>query len=247
MKDLSLMTHAWRPMVVALVAATLAALPGCLEEPEIDERWTLLEMLSSDPTFGEDLDAGQPLNVRLAGRITYRAIRTGFLVAEVRYSDSLGPAWSFANGENPITSYFELVPATATIDLNFPGNDRIAVRSNTVAHVLIDQLGFPWTMHHDSADIVNALKRGEAEAGLIWGPEIAMTQTSYNLQFEAPSALRWNHHAVTRAADVALREAIDGILASVDVQEEIEDSMRRHGIPPRRPFVTVHRLEMIAQ
>jgi hypothetical protein len=78
-----------------LLLATLLGLPallGCLGEPEIDERWTLLEMLSTDPVPGEDLSAGQALNVTVSGRITYRAIRTGFLVAEVRYSDTLGPA-----------------------------------------------------------------------------------------------------------------------------------------------------------
>jgi hypothetical protein len=35
---------------------------------------------------------GQPLAVSVKGRITYRDILTGFLVAEVRYSDTISPA-----------------------------------------------------------------------------------------------------------------------------------------------------------
>ncbi len=73
-------------------ASSLLLLAGCLGEPEIDERWTLLEFLSTDPVPGENLAVGQPLSVQVAGQITYRDIRTGFLVAEVRYSDTLGPA-----------------------------------------------------------------------------------------------------------------------------------------------------------
>lgn len=83
------------PVGASLLLAALLGLPavtGCLSEPEIDERWTLVEFLSTDPIPGEDLAADQPLAVQVAGQITYRAIRTGYLVAEVRYSPTLGPA-----------------------------------------------------------------------------------------------------------------------------------------------------------
>ncbi len=78
-----------------LLPAVLLCLPlvwGCLGEPEIDERWTLLEFLSSDPVPGKNLLPGDPLDVSVSGQIIYRQIQTGFLVAEVRYSDSLSPA-----------------------------------------------------------------------------------------------------------------------------------------------------------
>jgi ABC-type amino acid transport substrate-binding protein len=141
---------------------------------------------------------------------------------------------------------FELVPAAARIDFDAPGDDRVAVRGNTVAHVLIDRLGFAWTMRGDSADIVAAVSNGEAAAGLVWGPDLAAVATSRNLDYEPPAALRWNHHAATRTADAALRDSIDAVLAQADVRDEILDSMRRHGVPPRRPFATVHGLEMLS-
>jgi len=79
------------PMLKALggLVCLLAVCAGCLGEPEIDERWTLLEITGSDPVPGEVVAANQTLAVSMSTMITYRDIRTGFLVAEVRYSDSL--------------------------------------------------------------------------------------------------------------------------------------------------------------
>lgn len=76
---------------MALAAAALAALPGCLDEPEIDERWTLLEMLDSQPVSQAQIDPSGNVPVTVQGRITYRAIHTGYLVAELRYSPTLTP------------------------------------------------------------------------------------------------------------------------------------------------------------
>ena len=75
---------------VALIVA-IAITAGCLGEPEIDERWTKVEMLNVAPQPTETQQAGQPIDVTVNGRITYRQILTGFLVAEVRYSDTITP------------------------------------------------------------------------------------------------------------------------------------------------------------
>jgi len=64
-------------------------LGSCLGEPEVDERWTLLEMVSVTPQPNQSRSASQPLNVTVKGRVTYRDIVTGFMVAEVRYSPTL--------------------------------------------------------------------------------------------------------------------------------------------------------------
>jgi hypothetical protein len=79
----------WRRFIVlgAVVGLGVMPLVSCLDEPEIDERWTKIEMLGVTPQHGSVQSADQPLNITVDGRITYRAIRTGFLVAEVRYSD----------------------------------------------------------------------------------------------------------------------------------------------------------------
>jgi hypothetical protein len=81
-----------RPVAAVLVAAAVAAFTGCLDEPEIDERWTLLEVLESTPVPDARIGTGSPIPVRVQGRITYRDIHTGFAVAELRYSPTLTPA-----------------------------------------------------------------------------------------------------------------------------------------------------------
>jgi hypothetical protein len=75
-----------------VAAALLLACGGCLGEPPIDERWTLLEFESATPALGAAVAADSTLTVSVRGRITYREIQTGFLVAELRYSDTLAPA-----------------------------------------------------------------------------------------------------------------------------------------------------------
>lgn len=80
---------AWRGPVAATL---LLACGGCLGEPPLDERWTLLEFESATPAPGAAVVADSTLTVSVRGRITYREIQTGFLVAELRYSDTLAPA-----------------------------------------------------------------------------------------------------------------------------------------------------------
>ena len=75
---------------VAVLPVFAALLLGsCLGEPEVDERWTLLEMVSVTPQPNQSRSASQPINVSVKGRVTYRDIVTGFMVAEVRYSPTL--------------------------------------------------------------------------------------------------------------------------------------------------------------
>ena len=82
----------WRRGTALLIALCVVALSSCLGEPEIDKRWTLLEFLDVTPPPGTTATAGQTLDVNVKTRITYRRIITGFIVAELRYSDTLTPA-----------------------------------------------------------------------------------------------------------------------------------------------------------
>ena len=84
--------HRIPPRVLpALFTVALTVLVGCLDEPDIDETWTKLEFLSVTPGPTQSPSASQPINVSLKGRVTYRSILTGFLVAEVRYSPTITP------------------------------------------------------------------------------------------------------------------------------------------------------------
>jgi len=73
-----------RRLVVPALGGLLL-LSGCLGEPEIQDRWTLLEILEASPTDLSAYSVGSattPVTVR--ARITYRELLTGFLVADLR-------------------------------------------------------------------------------------------------------------------------------------------------------------------
>jgi hypothetical protein len=77
---------AWRPCVLALVACGLLTSGGCLGEPEIEDRWTRLDIESRNVLPYQALPAGSTQAFTLSTAITYRSIITGFAVAELRAS-----------------------------------------------------------------------------------------------------------------------------------------------------------------
>ena len=79
-----------RHAALLLVLGTMT-LGSCLGAPEIDERWTKIEFLSVDPAPGQTVTGGQSAPVTVKGRITYRRILTGFLVAEARWASGIPP------------------------------------------------------------------------------------------------------------------------------------------------------------
>jgi hypothetical protein len=78
--------------LLAALAISAGALMSCLDAPGIDDTWTKLEFLSVTPGPKQTRSASQPINVTVKGRVTYRSILTGFLVAEVRYSPTIAPS-----------------------------------------------------------------------------------------------------------------------------------------------------------
>lgn len=82
----------WVRAALALAGALAAATgSGCLWEPKIEDQWTRFDILTPSPETREPLpDTLSAL--RFHGRVTYRAIRTGSLIAEVLVSDSISYA-----------------------------------------------------------------------------------------------------------------------------------------------------------
>ncbi len=91
--------HARRASATALGACALLLGPvllgGCLDKPKIEDRWTRVDVLASSLSPNQTLPAGmQPITLRAA--ITYRAVVTGFAVAELRLGDSLAAVTTVA-------------------------------------------------------------------------------------------------------------------------------------------------------
>ena len=70
-------------------AAALLALPllaGCLDEPEIEDRWTRVDLRGANVAPYQMLPPGWNDTLRVQTRVTWRSILTGYAVAELRAS-----------------------------------------------------------------------------------------------------------------------------------------------------------------
>lgn len=79
-----------RPALAVLALAACAVpLAGCLGAPKIEDRWTRIDLASANHTPGQAVAPGVRDSVAVVARITYRAIVTGYAVAELRASATL--------------------------------------------------------------------------------------------------------------------------------------------------------------
>lgn len=77
--------------MLVLVLLCAAPLVGCLGEPEIEDRWTRLDVTASSVSPYQAMPPGTvPITVGVD--ITYRRILTGFAVAELRASSTVSAA-----------------------------------------------------------------------------------------------------------------------------------------------------------
>ena len=140
---------------------------------------------------------------------------------------------------------WEVFPADSDFDWQAPFSGKVAVRAYTVGHRAVHEMGFDWTMQPNNHAIVEAVERGAASVGLVWGPALGGLDVERNPDAEPPQALRWNMHLAYRADDEALGNAIDNALSSPQVRQAITKALETHGIPKRGPFETVHTLEAL--
>lgn len=75
----------------AALALSAVFLGGCLGEPEIEDRWTRIDIESSSLVPYQTVPGGTTIPVTGRMHVTYRAILTGVAVAELRGSTSIGP------------------------------------------------------------------------------------------------------------------------------------------------------------
>lgn len=135
---------------------------------------------------------------------------------------------------------FELVPAAATLVWGEPYEGVLAVRANTVAHVAVDAVGIRWTMQERTVDLVAAVADGRADAALIWGPNLALTDGLVRREgFDPPAALRWNLHAAVRRGDGLLAD-LNRLLGDPTIKSAVKSLLDDHGLPARTAFATTH-------
>jgi len=72
------------------LAGVLAA--GCFDEPKLEDRWTRLDIVSSNLTPSQTVTGGTLLPITMSTRVTYREIITGYAVVELRASSTIAPS-----------------------------------------------------------------------------------------------------------------------------------------------------------
>ncbi len=87
---------------MTLLAASLFTLSGCLGTPPIEESWTMMEIAESN--VGSGVVNEGAVSVSMKGRITFREILTGSVVADIRHSASIAPGDLEIDAENPSLS-----------------------------------------------------------------------------------------------------------------------------------------------
>jgi len=76
------------PLILAAIAV---ALNGCLGEPEIEDRWTRVDLVSTSLDGSGSIPVGSAVPISLRASVTYRSILTGAVIAEVRVSPTVRP------------------------------------------------------------------------------------------------------------------------------------------------------------
>jgi len=95
-------THVRHRGALALAAGLLAVgLVGCFDEPGIEDTWTRIDIDSSNIRPSQMLAGGATVPIVVNAKVTYRAIRTGFAVAELRASSSVSEASVAVHPEAP--------------------------------------------------------------------------------------------------------------------------------------------------
>ena len=183
--------------VVLILAATMTSLAtGCLESPELEDRWTRLDIVGLSTESGA-AKWGDPVSIRARGRITYRAVLTGAVAMELRYSDAIG----FADVQ--LEEGVDRLAMTADIERILEGSTVLAAASQAVTgfHKLIQEIDF---------DLDTTLPPGPAgglfvifyfgEEEEVEGPRGEMETVVRPLEFEALEVLPGGRELVPEEA-----------------------------------------------
>ena len=77
-----------RLALAPLLIGGAVLLGGCFDEPEIEDRWTRLDIEAASVVAGQPMPPGSD-SITVSAALTYRRIVTGFAVAELRASGTL--------------------------------------------------------------------------------------------------------------------------------------------------------------
>jgi len=129
--------------------------------------------------------------------------------------------------------------AAATTDLR---KTRIGVERQSGAHMRLEQIGSHLVVYGNQREVLDAVTRGEVEAGAVWLPDVDRLLQGRMLAMHALAdatpdpLLRWDVAIGVRRADADLRASVSRAVGDLLDDGRIKAIFERYGVPFFAPF-----------
>jgi ABC-type amino acid transport substrate-binding protein len=121
-------------------------------------------------------------------------------------------------------------------------NERIGVERQSGAHMRLEQIGSHLVVYGNQREVLDAVARGEVDAGAVWLPDVDRLLQGRALVratggHAAPEQrLRWNIAIGMRRADADLRTAVSHAIDKLLAENRIAAIFDRYAVPFFPPF-----------
>jgi ABC-type amino acid transport substrate-binding protein len=121
-------------------------------------------------------------------------------------------------------------------------SERIGVERQSGAHMRLEQIGSHLVVYGNQREVLDAVTRGEVDAGAVWLPDVDRLLQGRALAREAGGnaaperQLRWNIAIGVRRTDGDLRAWVSRVVADLLADGRIEAIFDRYRVPFFRPF-----------
>jgi polar amino acid transport system substrate-binding protein len=134
--------------------------------------------------------------------------------------------------------------STVTTDLH---DERVGVERQSGAHMRLEQIGSHLVVYGNQREVLDAVARGEVDAGAVWLPDVdRLLQGRALVRAAGGNAapeqhLRWNIAIGVRRADADLRTAVSRAVDQLLADGRIEAIFDRYRVPFFPPFAEPQR------
>jgi polar amino acid transport system substrate-binding protein len=121
-------------------------------------------------------------------------------------------------------------------------NGRIGVERQSGAHMRLEAIGSHLVVYGNQREVLDAVARGEVDAGAVWIPDADRLLQGRSLTLDADvnaapaQRLRWNVAIGVRRADADLRAAVSRVVGELLADGRIEAIFDRYAVPFHPPF-----------
>jgi polar amino acid transport system substrate-binding protein len=133
-------------------------------------------------------------------------------------------------------------PSTAAPAATDVRTARIGVERQSGAHMRLEQIGSHLVVYGNQREVLDAVARGEVDAGAIWLSDVDRLLQTQTLAINALTdaapdrPLRWNMAIGVRRADADLRASVNRAIADLLAEGRIKPIFDRYRLPFFPPF-----------